>query len=76
MLARMYIFQNRWKEAEELFTQEMKTQQKTLGAEDPSTMLSMAWLATSFAIVFSCLFKIYFERSCNLYANLMSSYYV
>jgi hypothetical protein len=40
--------QGRWKEAEELFGQVMETRKRVLGVEHPSTLTSMANLASTY----------------------------
>jgi len=46
-LASTFWNQERWKEAEELDMQVMKTRRKVLGQEHPSTLMSMANLAST-----------------------------
>ena len=48
-LASTYNNQGRWKKAEELFVQVMKTFKRVLGAEHPSTLTSMANLASTYS---------------------------
>ena len=45
--AEIYYYEGRWKEAEELFAQVMKTSSRVLGNEHPSTLISMADLAST-----------------------------
>ena len=47
-LASTYRDRGRWKEAEELFVQVMETLKRVLGQEHPSTLTSMANLASTF----------------------------
>jgi Tetratricopeptide repeat len=47
-LASTYRNQGRWKEAEELEVQLMKTSKRVLGAEHPNTLTSMANLASTY----------------------------
>ena len=47
-LAFTYQKQNRWDEAEKLFTQVMKTRLKVLNAEHPGTVNSMYHLAVTY----------------------------
>ncbi|KAH0544448.1 hypothetical protein GP486_008515 [Trichoglossum hirsutum] len=47
-LASTYRNQGRWKEAEELEVQVMKTRKRVLGEEHPDTLTSMANLAFTF----------------------------
>ena len=48
MLALAYSYGGRWKEAEELEVQVMKTSLRVLGQEHPSTLTSMANLASTY----------------------------
>ncbi|OCK89827.1 uncharacterized protein K441DRAFT_582627 [Cenococcum geophilum 1.58] len=47
-LASTYKNQGRWKEAEELGLQVMETRKKVLGAEHPSTLMTMHNLASTY----------------------------
>ncbi|KAI9771113.1 MAG: hypothetical protein M1840_002464 [Geoglossum simile] len=47
-IGKVYYDEGRWKEAEELFVQVMETSSRVLGEEHPSTLTSMANLASTF----------------------------
>ncbi|KAI9789841.1 MAG: hypothetical protein M1816_005758 [Peltula sp. TS41687] len=47
-IGKVYYEDGRWKEAEELFVQVMETSSRVLGQEHPSTLTSMANLASTF----------------------------
>jgi tetratricopeptide (TPR) repeat protein len=49
MLAEVYRFEGRWKEAEQLEVQVMETDKAKLGADHPSTLTSMANLALTYS---------------------------
>ena len=46
--AEIYYYEGRWKEAEELFVQVIETSSRVLGNEHPSTLTSMANLASTY----------------------------
>lgn len=48
MLARVYLLEGQWVEAEQLFMQVMETRKMKLGADHPSTLMSMTNLASTF----------------------------
>ena len=47
-LGRVYYDEGRWEEAEKLFVEVMETSKTKLGADHPSTLTSMANLASTF----------------------------